>query len=204
MCSGVGSVRCAQRPDGHAPRRMFGFDLLLERQLEAVELHGRQELPVGQLLETLVRAGDAGETFDAVIPGRNIRVANRPVDAVAVLLVGVEIVVAHAVGLPAPGDRTAAEVIAADPGERPIGGRRVRMFAVAHPPLLGRRVEGVTGALDGVVLGALVLRHHAAIRHFPGRGEIQVVGLVIRRGDRARSAASSRRARTAPWRPSLR
>ncbi len=81
---------------------MIGFDFLLERQLQAVERHGWQELTVGQLLETLDGAGDARETFDAVIPGRNIRVANRPVDAVAIELVGVEIVIAQPIGSVGP------------------------------------------------------------------------------------------------------
>ena len=53
------------------------------------------------------------------------------------------------------------------------------MFAVAHPPLLGGGTEGVTLALHGIVFRHFRFRDHAAIRHFPGRREIQVVALVI-------------------------
>jgi hypothetical protein len=45
--------------------------------------------------------------------------------------------------------------------------------------MLGGGIEGVTLALDGVVLGHFRLGHHAAVGHFPGCGEIQVVSLVI-------------------------
>src|SRR6185295_6390906 len=131
---GLGEVRASA--DGHAPRRVIGLGLLLERSLEAVEIERWQELPVGQLLESLDGTGNTGEALDAVVPRRNVGVADRPVDAVAVLEVGVEVVVAESIGLPAPGDRSATQVIAADPGERPIARRRIGMFTVAHPPLL--------------------------------------------------------------------
>src|SRR5688572_7566496 len=96
-----------------------------------------------------------------------------------VLEIGAEVMIAHAISLASPGDRAASQVIAADPGERPIGRRRIWMFAVTHPPLLGSGVEGITGALNGVVTRALFLRNHAAIRHFPGRGEILVIDFVF-------------------------
>ena len=165
--------------DRHAARGMVFFGPLLERDFQAVERHRRQKQAIGQMLEAFVRAGDSREFFDAVIPRRDIGVANRPVDAVAVLLVGVEIHVAHPVGLSTPVERAATQVIAANPGVRTIRGSGVRMLAVAHPPLFGRRVEGVALTLDRVVLGDFVLRHLSAVRHFPGRREIQVVGAVL-------------------------
>ena len=80
---GLGQMRAA--PDGNAPRGKFRFDLVLECGLKAVERHRRQELPVRQLCQSFVRARDSGEALDAVVPGRDVGVANRPVDAMAIL-----------------------------------------------------------------------------------------------------------------------
>src|SRR6185503_3421115 len=110
---------------GDAPRREKFLDLVLESALQAVERHGREELTVRELFESFVRSGHAGESFDAVVPRRDVGVTDRPVDALAVTTARAEVVVAQAVGLASPGDRAAAEVISADPGVRPVGWRAV-------------------------------------------------------------------------------
>src|SRR6185295_20212770 len=46
----------------------------------AVERHRRLKLPVGQLRQSFGRSGDANEALDVVVPGREVRVADRPVD----------------------------------------------------------------------------------------------------------------------------
>ena len=49
---GFGEMRAASGRD--APRRKLPLDGFLERDFQAVQIHGRQEMPVGQLLEALV------------------------------------------------------------------------------------------------------------------------------------------------------
>src|SRR5690606_11495372 len=59
----------------------------------------------------------ADETLDVVVPGLEVGVADWPVDAHAVAGIGGEVQVAPAIALPAPRQRAAADLIAADPVE---------------------------------------------------------------------------------------
>ena len=119
--------------------------------LDAVHFHRRQELAVGQLRQAFVLAADADETLDVVVPGRDVLVADRPVDGDAVLGVGLEVHRTPAIALPAPHDGTAADVIAADPVEALDLG--VGMLVVVDEPVLGGLRDRIAGAgRDGLAL----------------------------------------------------
>ena len=90
----------------------------LEVRLDAVHLERRQQLSVGELRQAGVLAADADEALDHVVPRRDVRVADRPVDADAFPRVGREVEVAPAEAVPGPQQRSAADVIAAEPLER--------------------------------------------------------------------------------------
>jgi hypothetical protein len=52
-----------------------------------------------------------------VVPGREVGIADRPIDRHAFLLVGLEVEIAQAIALAAPQQRTSAHAIAAEPVE---------------------------------------------------------------------------------------
>ena len=66
--------------DGHhAVVEMFGHrrpDVLLD----AGHFHRRQKFSVGQLRQTFRLAADAGEFLHVVVPGRDVRITDRPVN----------------------------------------------------------------------------------------------------------------------------
>src|SRR5262245_2203323 len=81
----------------------------------AVERHARLELAVGELRQLLYGPRDAGVALDVIIPGRDVPVANWPIDGDAILHVALEILLAPAIALASPHERTTADLIAAVP-----------------------------------------------------------------------------------------
>jgi hypothetical protein len=77
-------------------------DALLEVELDAVELHGRQEFSIGQRRNTFLTAADARESFHVVVPRRDLVVAHRPRDADPLFRIRFEIHRAEAITLPRP------------------------------------------------------------------------------------------------------
>ena len=49
-------------------------------QLCAAHFHGREEVAIGKLRETLGLAGNADMIFDVVVPWLDVFIANRPID----------------------------------------------------------------------------------------------------------------------------
>src|SRR5690606_24212186 len=98
---------------------------------------------VGQAGYAIAIARNAGEAFDMVVPWRQVVIADRPIDAVAVLLVGLEVLRSETVGLARPHQRLAAAVIAAHPLERRVVRRLVGLLVLLDPELLGGLVQGV-------------------------------------------------------------
>ena len=70
--------------------------------LAAVQLHRRKKLAVGKLRHSLVRAVNAGVSFDVVVPRRDVGVANRPVYCDALPGVRLEVEIAMAIALATP------------------------------------------------------------------------------------------------------
>ena len=60
-------------------------DALAQVLLEAVHLEGRQQVAFGELGQARLLAADADEGLDVVVPGGDVLVAQRPVDADAFL-----------------------------------------------------------------------------------------------------------------------
>src|SRR5205823_4310808 len=92
-------------------------DLWTRVLLDDRHRHRRQEIAVGELIQVLVRAGHADEPLDMRVPRRDILITNRPVVAVSVLRVGLEIEVAPAVDLTSPRQRSPTHVTTAEPAE---------------------------------------------------------------------------------------
>ena len=197
-----GCVRFAARPMiiGAAAERLR--DALLHLALEAVHLHRRQELAVGQLRQAVAAAADAGKALDVVVPRRDVRVADRPVDGDAVARVGLEVEVAPAVRLPPPEQRAAADVIAAHPVE--ALDLAVGILDVVDEPVRRRRMRGVAGAVLLLLLREVGAREAVAARELPAlhhRGRIVGMLHVAAALEDERPAAPFR---SAPWPPSRR
>ena len=170
-----GAVRCATRPIVSL-RLNFSAIACLQMSLDAVELHRRQELAVGQLRQAFGAAAHADEALDVVVPRRDLGVADRPVDGDAVLRVRFEVQVAPAIALPAPHDRAAADVIAADPVE--ALDLRVRMLGVVDEPVLRRLRDRIAAARGDCLALQLFVGGAAAVGKFPdvlGRSRIVAV-----------------------------
>ena len=101
--------------------------------------------------QTLGLAGNAGELLDVGVPGRDVLVADRPVDAVPVLAVGLEVEVAPAIALAAPQDGTPAQDVATHPVERLLLIEYVGVQSIVVPELAVVLGEPVEVALDRIV-----------------------------------------------------
>ena len=144
--------------------------------LDAGHLHRGQEYAIGNLRKPLGAAADAHERLYVVVPGGEVGVADRPVHAVSVPGVGLEVEIAHPVALPAPHDRPSAHLAAPDPAERLVRVGRVGVLDVVDEELARDLVAGVALALDGLrgCEGPAVIP--AAVRHLVGR---EMLGVVL-------------------------
>src|ERR1700722_3391113 len=110
-------------------------DRLTHYSLRAGKLHGRQELAVGQLRQPKRFSGDSDEVLHVVVPGREVGIANRPIDRNSVAKVRFEIQIAPPVTLAAPHNGAPAYLPPADPPERLAIGGCVRVQLVADEKL---------------------------------------------------------------------
>ena len=174
------TVRKRSRQMRDAADRELALELvrhrLLQMSLDAVEVHRRQELAVGQLRQSFGAAAHADEALDMVVPRRELGVTDRPVDRDAVLRVRLEVHRAPAIALPAPHDRAAADVIAADPVEALDLG--VRMLGVVDEPMLRRLRDRVAAACSDRLALQVFVGGAAAVGKLPdvlGRRRIVAV-----------------------------
>src|SRR5258705_157709 len=98
--------RCAVLTEAHNGRA----DRVPHHLFDAVQRHRLEELPVGKLRQPFGLAGDPDELLDVVVPGRDVRVPNRPIDGDALTGVRLEVEIAPAIDLPAPHDRAPANL----------------------------------------------------------------------------------------------
>ena len=140
----------------------------LRLQRTAGKIHRRQKLSVGHLRQAFARSADADVAFDAVVVGLELFVADGPVFAVAVAAGGFEFVVAVTVALARPAESFSADLAAANPHERFVGGKCVRMFEIVDEELMTVVVAGVAEALDRLIFQEALLISEAA--------EFQLIG----------------------------
>ncbi len=108
-----------------------------------------------------VLATGADELLDVVVPGRDVGVADRPIDAHALFEVGFEVQIAVAEHVSRPHQRAPARLVAAEPAERLL--LHVRVLQVVHEMLFGGLVVQIQRRLHGLRLavrvgGAVVVR----------------------------------------------
>src|SRR2546421_2126452 len=165
-------------PDGHdAIVEVFG-DCVAHILLDARHFHGRQKLAVGKLRQTFSLTADASELFDVVVPRRDVRVANGPIDSDALFQVGLEVQIAPAIALAPPKKRFTADLTPANPGKMLAGIGGIWILDIVHKEFAGILVASViTLALD--VLDALALRAFVppAILKLPNGNVLDVIAL---------------------------
>src|SRR5206468_8709029 len=114
--------------NGHHPiARKALRDRVFNHQLSTRHLHRRQKFSIRKLRQSLRLARDSDEILDIVVPGRDVLIANRPVNGDSFAQVGFEIQITPAIRLSSPHDGSPAHMAAANPQERLtwIGGIRV-------------------------------------------------------------------------------
>src|SRR6059058_355893 len=151
---------------------------IAEIHFHASHLHRREEFSVRELRQAFGLAADAGKLFDVVVPGREVRIADRPIRSDSLFQVGLKVEIAPAIALPSPGDGFAANLAAANPGKVFSGGRGIGIVRVANKKLMGVFVARVVAfALD--VLGALAFGAivPVAILQLPDGNVLDVVAL---------------------------
>src|SRR6266849_4606537 len=169
-------VRASENRDaanGHDAifREVLG-DGILDGQFGAIHLHGRQELAVGELGQTLGLAADADEILDVIVPRSNVLVANGPVDSDTLAQIGFEVQVAPAIALAAPHDGAPADMTAANPEKGLTGIGGVGVFEVVDEKLVRVLVaDAVTLALDRLRFQPLFAIVPAAVLQLP-RGHV--------------------------------
>src|SRR5438045_593183 len=110
------------------------------------------------------------------IPGRDIGVADWPVDAVAIAEIGFEIELAPSPAGATPEETAAAKVVAANPAEILLALADVRMLAVIDEEVLRRLAERVVLALNRVISLVQFLVTATAMREVP---RLQPLGDVV-------------------------
>src|SRR5690606_5633730 len=138
--------------------------------------HRLQEFAIRQLRQPLRLPRDTGELFHVGVPRRDVLVADRPIDAVAVPRVRFKVEIAPAIALPAPQHRASTQDVAAHPVERFLLVHDVRVETIVVPELPVLFFKPTEAALDGVV--ALVNLPVAVVAELVAPGRL-VLALVV-------------------------
>ena len=129
--------------DGHhAIIKMFG-ERVAKILLDTGHFHRREKFSVGQLRQAFGLAANAGELFHVVVPGRDVRIADRPIDRDSVLQIRFKVEIAPAIALAPPSERFSAHLAAANPGKMLAGSGGVRIFKVIDEKFVGVFVASV-------------------------------------------------------------
>jgi hypothetical protein len=169
MASGATLMRFGQdrrAADNDFATRKFALDGFLQNPLAAGHRHRRQKLAVGQLRQIFIRAADPDEILDLVVIGFEILVTERPRFTVAIALGSFEIVIAQAIRLATPGDRTPANLTSANPPERLVFRSRVRVVNIVNEEVMAVFIRRVTSGLNRLARGVFRAGSKAAILEF--------------------------------------
>src|SRR5438876_8501285 len=157
----------------------LALDRLLHALLRTRHLPGREKLAVRQVRQAQPLPAHPDEALDVAVPGREIPVANRPIHAVAVAQVGLEVEVAPSPAQPPPDETAPAQLVAADPAERFVVGRNVRMLPVIDEEVPRGLPERVILALDRIIALVELLLAEATVRELPGLPPLRHVVLAV-------------------------
>src|SRR5215467_6700377 len=149
--------RQIRHPIWHDPPAQFALDHRFGHHAPTGESHGGQELAIRHLRQAFVGGAHADEAFDEIIIRCKLPVADGPVFAVTVAASRFELVVAIAIALACPTKGFAANLAAADPQERFVGWKGIRILEIIHEELMTVLVAGVTQALYGLCAKKLLL-----------------------------------------------
>src|SRR4051812_20235294 len=143
--------------------------------------------------EPKVLAAHADEAVHMVVPGGNVRIANRPIDADAVAHICLEVQIAEAIDLTSPDDGLTTDLTRAQPVEGSVRGRAIRIEHVIGPEDVAHLIEARGVPLDRLPRGERAPVAEAAEVHVPRRNMF----LVILLRDHVTSGLEYERAQTA-------
>ena len=145
------------------------FYALLEQFFCCGKCHRRLELSIGQLRQTVGIARDTDERLYPVVPWCQLGIAQWPVYALSISLVGSKIFVAPAVDLARPEYRAPAQTTGSNPVKRGIRILQIWVLVVVDKKVFGGLAKGVGGALDRVVALMVLAISESAKRQIPDR-----------------------------------
>jgi hypothetical protein len=149
--------------DGDVSSRERALDPGLHEFLAGVELHRLLKLAIREVRKPELLAADSGVTLDVAVPWLDVSIPDRPVYAIPVLQVRLEIEVAPPVGLAAPDERASSHLVPLNPGERLL--LDIGMLAVLLKEM-DASLDELTGArLNLIVLGERALWRDAPLAH---------------------------------------
>jgi hypothetical protein len=133
--------------------------------LDTVHLHRGQEFAVGQLRKAFHGPIDADKGFDIVIPGLDVGIPDRPVDAMSVLAIGAEIDIAPTIALTSPHQGPASHMIAPDPVKRLY--LVIGILLIVYEKMRRYLIIGIALTLDGAILSVRIVTV-ITVRQLPG------------------------------------
>src|ERR1700758_627513 len=101
-----------------------------------------------------------------VVPGRELFVADRPVDRNAIAGIGLEIHRAPAIALTTPGDGASSHLITAYPVEALL--LDIGIVQLVHEPMFGRLGVHITRSRRDGLMVKILARGTVAVRQLPG------------------------------------
>src|SRR5690606_9171162 len=110
---------------------------------------------------------DTDEFFHLAVPGCNLFIGDRPGNAVPVLGIGFEILLAETVCLSSPQERASADDICSCPDKRVVFVKDVGVIPVIVPEMAVGLPERVTLALNEILLFVKATVGSAMKRQFP-------------------------------------
>src|SRR2546425_7246651 len=135
-------------------------DPILYDHLSTRHLHRRQKFSIRKLRQSLRLPRDSDEILDIVVPGRDVLIANRPVNGDSFAQVGFEIQITPAIRLSSPHDGSPAHMAAANPQERLIRVGGIRVLAIIDEELAIPFIHSTARLLNPlIVIEALAIAH---------------------------------------------
>src|ERR1700736_546416 len=163
-------------PDGHDAIIVMFRERISHILLHAGHFHRRQKLSVRKLRQALWLTADSRELFHVVVPRRDVRITERPIDSNSLFRVGFKIQIAPAITLTAPNDGLPAHLPPTNPREMLAFRTGIWIFHVIDEKLvrvfIARVVALALDVLRAFPLGSLV---PAPVAQLPDRNVLHVV-----------------------------
>src|SRR5579862_1087998 len=137
---------------GHRPPSELLADDVPRVNLSTGKAHGRKEFSIRKLRQAFAAPAHADIRLDLVVVRLDVAIRNRPVLAVTVAGRRLELEVRIAIADSSPAKGFATHLAAANPHERLVGVKRVRMLGIVNEEMVIVLIDGVAQSLHRLLL----------------------------------------------------